>query len=54
MTTIAESVENEHSLAALLGVGIHYGQGWYLGAPQLLPETAEDLRTAGPAHGRAC
>jgi diguanylate cyclase (GGDEF)-like protein/PAS domain S-box-containing protein len=51
MITIAESVENERSLAALLDIGIHYGQGRHLGAPQLLAEIAldEDVRTVEPA-----
>jgi diguanylate cyclase (GGDEF)-like protein/PAS domain S-box-containing protein len=36
MQTIAESIENAETLAALKKIGIHYGQGLYFGAPDFL------------------
>lgn len=35
ISTIAESVENEDTCLALLGMGIHNAQGFHLGSPQL-------------------
>ncbi|MBI5611882.1 MAG: EAL domain-containing protein [Gammaproteobacteria bacterium] len=37
ISTIAESVENEDTCQALLGMGIHNAQGFHLGSPQLHP-----------------
>ncbi len=37
MKTIAESVENAETLAALKKIGIHYGQGLHFGPPEFLP-----------------
>ena len=31
--TVAEFVENEEILSELKSIGVHYGQGLYLGAP---------------------
>ena len=45
--TIAESVENPRALAVLGGLGVEYGQGWFLGRPMESPspvgEDAEEL-----------
>jgi EAL domain-containing protein (putative c-di-GMP-specific phosphodiesterase class I) len=35
--TIAEAVENQQTLRALRGLGVEYGQGWYLGRPEEPP-----------------
>ncbi len=32
--TIAEAVENQQALRTLRGLGVEYGQGWFLGRPQ--------------------
>ncbi len=35
--TIAEAVENQQALRTLRGLGVEYGQGWFLGRPQAPP-----------------
>ncbi len=49
-TIIAEGIEREGELQALLELGIEYGQGFLLGRPAsaFLPPTAATLATAAP------
>jgi diguanylate cyclase (GGDEF)-like protein len=42
---VAEGIETGEDLRALRDLGIHYGQGWHLGRPQMLPVN-EPLRAA--------
>ncbi len=49
ITLIAEGIEEESELLTLIGLGIHYGQGFLLGRPaaaltELSPEMTERLR----------
>jgi EAL domain-containing protein (putative c-di-GMP-specific phosphodiesterase class I) len=47
-TIIAEGIEREGELSALLELGIEYGQGFLLGRPAsaFLPPTAQALTTS--------
>ena len=46
---IAEGIENERELEKLIQLGVHYGQGYYLGMPEretgsIRPEILEEIR----------
>ncbi len=47
---IAEGIETEEQLRALLSMGVGHGQGYYLGRPQAIEIIESDLRRALPRN----
>ena len=44
MKVVAEGIENQNQMDALIELGVHWGQGYHLGAPMTLEELDEKLR----------
>jgi EAL domain-containing protein (putative c-di-GMP-specific phosphodiesterase class I) len=41
---VAEGIENQNQMDALIELGVHWGQGYHLGAPVTLEELDEKLK----------
>ncbi len=44
MKVVAEGIENQNQMDALIELGVHWGQGYHLGAPVTLEELDEKLK----------
>lgn len=44
MKVVAEGIENQNQMDALIELGVHWGQGYHLGAPMTLEELDEKLK----------